>query len=311
MIDMKENVSLAELTSFRIGGLAKYFVQIKSVEDLKEALNFSKENKTEFYVIGSGTNLLVNDGVFDGLIIQMKMNSICVEDELITCEAGVPLIKAVNFSAGEGLSGIEALAGIPGTVGGAIRGNAGAFGTEIEAVVKKVTALNVETGNIEEFSNEESDFSYRSSVFKKNKNLIVLSTTLELKKEEVAVVQEKAKETIMKRTSRGLNGVRSAGSFFMNPVVENNQALLDEFEKETGTPARNNTVPAGWIIDKAGLLGKQIGGAQVSPQHANYIINESGTAKAEDVIMLVSYIKQQVRDQFGVQLQAEVNYLGF
>ncbi|EKE20362.1 MAG: UDP-N-acetylenolpyruvoylglucosamine reductase [uncultured bacterium] len=311
MIDIKENVSLAELTSFRIGGLAKYFVQIKSLEELKEAINFSRENKIEFYIIGSGTNLLVNDGVFEGLIIQMKMNNISVEDGLVFAEAGVPLIKAVNFSACGGLSGMEQLAGIPGTVGGAVRGNAGAFGTEIRSVVKKVTALNVENQNIEEFLNQECGFLYRSSVFKKNKNLIVLSTILELQKDEVDKVQEKVQETIVKRTSRGLHGVKSAGSFFMNPVVENNQKLLDEFEKETGSPARNNTVPAGWLIERAGLLGKQIGGAQVSPQHANYVINATGTATAENVIMLVSVIKQQVRDQFGVQLQEEVNYLGF
>lgn len=309
MLNIQENISLAPFTSFRIGGNAEYFVQIKTLEELQEALDFAKEKNIDFYVLGSGTNLLISDNGFSGLIIQIKTNGISALENVLEVEVGVPLIKAINFSAENGLSGIESLAGIPGTVGGAIRGNAGAFGTEISSVVKTVKALDTQTQNILEFSKEQCDFSYRSSVFKKNKNLIVISATLELEKDEVAKVQEKTKETILKRASRGLHGVKSAGSYFMNPVVSD-QKLLDEFEKENGSPARNNTVPAGWIIERVDLKGKQIGGAQVSPAHANYVIN-AGDATAENVIMLVSLIKQQVRDKFGIQLQEEVNYLGF
>jgi UDP-N-acetylmuramate dehydrogenase len=309
MINIQENIALSTLTSFRIGGIAKYFIQVKSLEELKESFVFVKEKNLDFYVIGSGSNLLVSDGGFAGLIIQMKMNEISVSENYLEVDAGTPLIKAINFSAENGLSGIESLAGIPGTVGGAIRGNAGAFGSEMKAVIKTVKALDVEKQSVVEFSSKECEFSYRSSIFKKNKNLIVISATLELKKAEITVVQEKTKETIIKRTSRGLHGVKSAGSFFMNPTTTD-EKLLAEFEKEIGSPARNNTLPAGWIIERAGLLGKQIGGAQVSPAHANYIIN-TGDATAEDVIMLVSFVKQQVRDKFGIQLQEEVNYLGF
>lgn len=309
MLNIQENISLAPFTSFRIGGNAEYFVQIKTLEELQEALDFAKEKNIDFYVLGSGTNLLISDNGFSGLIIQIKTSGISALENVLEVEVGVPLIKAINFSAENGLSGIESLAGIPGTVGGAIRGNAGAFGTEISSVVKTVKALDTQTQNILEFSKEQCDFSYRSSVFKKNKNLIVISATLELEKDEVAKVQEKTKETILKRASRGLHGVKSAGSYFMNPVVSD-QKLLDEFEKENGSPARNNTVPAGWIIERVDLKGKQIGGAQVSPAHANYVIN-AGDATAENVIMLVSLIKQQVRDKFGIQLQEEVNYLGF
>lgn len=309
MIDIRENISLSPLTSFRIGGNAKYFVQVKTIEELNEALDFAKEKNLDFYVIGSGTNLLVSDNGFSGLIIQMKMNEISVHENLLEVEVGAPLIKAINFSAENGLSGIEPLAGIPGTIGGAVRGNAGAFGTEISSVTKSVKALDWENRSIVEFSFDECDFSYRSSVFKKNKNLIVISATLELKKGNIESVKEKTKETILRRANRGLHGVKSAGSYFMNPVVTD-EKLLSEFEKDSGSLARNSTLPAGWIIENAGLLGKQIGGAQVSPAHANYVIN-AGEAKAEDVIMLVSFIKQQVRDKFGIQLREEVNYLGF
>jgi UDP-N-acetylmuramate dehydrogenase len=122
-------------------------------------------------------------------------------------------------------------------------------------------------------------------------------------------IQQKVADIIMKRTSSGLHGFRSAGSYFMNPATEN-EKLLAEFAKENGAPSKNGKLPAGWVIDRVGLRGKKIGGAQISEKHANYIIN-TGEAKAEDVIMLVSYVKQQVRDQLGIQLQEEVNYVGF
>lgn len=309
MIEIQETVLLAPLTSFRIGGVAKYFAQVRSIEELKESLEFAKEKGIDFYVVGSGTNLLVSDNGFNGLIIQMKMNGISFENDLLEVESGVPLIKAINFSAENGLSGIESLAGIPGTVGGAVRGNAGAFGCEMKTAVKKVHAYDAEKEIMLEVPAVDCDFAYRSSLFKKNRNLIVTSVTLELEKGEIEKIKAKTMETILKRASRGLHGVKSAGSFFMNPMVEN-KSLLDEFEKENGSPARGGVVPAGWIIDRANLRGKKIGGAQVSPQHANYVIN-ADDATAENVMMLVSLIKQQVRDQFGIQLQEEVNYLGF
>lgn len=309
MINIQENIALAPMTSFRIGGKALFYTEATNLEELKEALKFASEKKLDFYMLGGGTNLLVSDQGFAGLVIKLKMNALEVNEEMIEAQAGVPLIKLVNFSAANGLSGIEALAGIPGLVGGAVRGNAGAFGAEMKASVESVTAFDAEKMETVEFSKEACNFVYRGSVFKENKNLIVLSVKLKLTKADTQVVAQKIKETIEARASKGLHGVKSAGSFFMNPAVQN-QELLAEFEKETGSPARNGVLPAGWVIDRAGLRGKTMGGAQVSEKHANYVIN-AGEATAEDVIMLVSYIKQQVRDQLGIQLQEEVNYLGF
>ncbi len=309
MLDIKENVPLAPMTSFRLGGAAKYFVDVKTVEELQEALIFAKEKKVDFYVMAGGTNLLISDNGFAGLIIRMKISQAQVTAGLVDVTAGTPLIKVVNFSAENGFADIEALAGVPGTFGGAVRGNAGAFGTEIGNHIDEVTALDANTGEIVKFKKDQCDFSYRSSVFKKNKNLIVLSATLKLTRADIAACKAKVMETVMGRTKKGLQGAKSAGSYFMNPKIED-EKLLKEFEQEKGVPARNNVVPAGWIIDKAGLKGKTIGGAQVSENHTNYIIN-TGEGTAENVIMLVSFVKQQVRDQFGVQLVEEVNYLGF
>lgn len=309
MLNIQENFSLAPITSFRIGGNASYFVDVRSVAELKEALLFAKEKNIDFYVLAGGTNILISDKGFDGIIIRMKMNEIKSNKTMITADAGVPLIKVVNIAANECLTGIESLAGVPGTFGGAVRGNAGAFGTEVGSRISYVTALDANTLEFKKFPKEICDFSYRSSHFKKHKNLIIVSATLELDLSEKESCQQKVKDVVMGRTHKGLQGVKSAGSFFMNPKVENS-ALLEEFKNDKGVAARNNVLPAGWVIERAGLRGKKIGGAAISEEHANYIVN-TGDAKAEDVIMLVSYIKQQVRDQLGIQLQEEVNYLGF
>ena len=309
MITILENIPLAPLTSFRVGGSALYYVEIKSVEELKEALQFADKNEIDFYVLGGGSNLLISDDGFKGLIIRMKMSEITVDGLALEVGAGVPLIKLINTAGVKGLSGIEFLAGIPGTVGGAVRGNAGAYGVEICSSVKTVRAYDCEKGEIIIFENSECDFSYRSSIFKKNKNLIVLSTTLELATGKISEVQAKTKDIIVKRASMGLHGVKSAGSFFMNPTVIN-EKLKKDFALEKGVESRNDKLPAGWIIEQAGLRGKKIGGAAVCELHANYIIN-ADNATSDDLMILISYVKQQVRDQFGIQLLEEVNYLGF
>ena len=309
MLEIKENVSLANLTSFRIGGAAKYFVEIENKNQLEEILEHVKKNSLPFYVLGGGTNVLVSDKGFDGVVIKIKMNELKFEGENALMDAGVPLIKAVKSSAAQGLEGLEALAGVPGTVGGAVRGNAGAYGSVIGEVVENVLAYDTEKMEFLNFEKKDCDFSYRSSVFKKNPNLIVLSIKLKLAKGSKEVSEQKVQETIEKRIANELQGVKSAGSFFMNPTVQN-QELLDKFQRERGVPAREGKIPAGWLIDQAGLRGKKIGGAVVNEKHANYITNAEN-ATAEDVIMLVSVVKQKVRDEFGVQLQQEVNYLGF
>ena len=309
MITIQENVPLAPLTSFRVGGSALFYCEIKSLEELKEALEYAKKKNLGFYVLGGGSNLLVSDKGFNGLIIRMKNAGIRINNNILEVEAGVPLIKVINTAAAAGLAGIESLAGIPGTVGGAVRGNAGAYSSEICGVVKSVKAYDCEKDCEIVFKGPICDFSYRSSIFKKNKNLIILEATLELASGKIAEIQEKTKDVIVKRASMGLHGVKSAGSYFMNPVVTN-EKLKEDFTKEKGVEPRGSKLPAGWVIDQAGLRGKKIGGAAVSELHANYIVNDQN-ASSDDVMMLVSYVKQQVRDQLGIQLQEEVNYLGF
>lgn len=309
MIDIRENVPLASMTTFRIGGNARYYVEVLDIEQLKEALEFAKEKDLDFFVLGGGSNVLVSDSGYDGLIIKLKFGEIKIEENIIEAGSGTPLIKLVNFAASNGLSGIESLAGIPGTVGGAIRGNAGAFGTMIGDAIENVVVLDSENGELQQLKKEDCLFAYRESIFKKEKNLIVISGKFKLSKGDIEMVQSETKEIIAKRVANELGGEKSAGSFFANPIVSDRE-LVEKFEKEKGVKQKDDKLPAGWIIDQVGLRGKKIGGAMVSDKHANYIIN-TGDAKAEDVVMLASYVKQQVRDQLGVQLVEEISYLGF
>lgn len=221
----------------------------------------------------------------------------------------MPLFDVVWAAKNASLQGIEKMAGIPGSFGGAVRGNAGAFGTEIGGVVTSVKTLNRFSGMVQEYSREECLFGYRNSIFKKDPNLIVLSAEIKLTPGDDVELERIIKETVATRESKHPQDAKCAGSFFMNPVVSD-ERLLQEFTKDTGNVSKDGKLPAGWLIDHVGLRGKKIGGAQVSPFHPNYLIN-TGDATAHDVVMLASLVKTKVRDELRVRLQEEVQFVGF
>ncbi len=314
-IQIQENVILAPHTTFKIGGEARFFVEVGNEEELVDALKYAKENDLEHFILGGGSNILVSDKGFDGIVIHMK-HEICLfaeetggaERTEVECGASVAISKLVIESVKNGLSGLEWAIGIPGTIGGATVINAGCFGGEIKDLIKNVRALNKENLEIQEYSNEECNFSYRSSVFKNRKDLVVLSVVLHLKEGLPEECEQKMKDIIRKRNQQQPHGL-SAGSFFKKVSVEDKK-ILRMFEQDSGSKFEGNKISAGWFIDKIGLKGKKIGGAQVSEKHANFIIN-TGNATAEDVIILSSLIKQKVRTKFGVQLQEEIQLVGF
>lgn len=311
MLNIQENIELAYYTTFKIGGRARYFVEVGNKNELKEALEYALKNKLDFFVLGGGSNILISDKGFDGLIIKLgtKNELKIIENNLIECFAGENLSSVVNFSRDNSLSGLEWAIGIPGTMGGAVRGNARAFGKDMATVIENVETFDISEMKIKIFDDIQCGFNYEGSIFKKNKNLIILSAKIKLQVGDKEKIQKEIKEIIEKRISVQPQGFSSAGSFFLNPVVTD-EKLRQEFEKETGAKCKNDKVPAGWLIDQAGLRGKKIGGAAVSEKHANFIVNV-GNATAEDVIMLASIIKQKVRTKFGVQLVEEVKLLGF
>lgn len=310
MLEIKKNILLAPFTTFRIGGPAKFFVEISSEEELLEALNFAKANNLEFFILGGGSNLLVSDKGYDGIVIQCKLTTHNLRPTTNTIEAGagMPLALLVNLAAQNSLAGMEWTAGIPGTIGGAVRGNAGAFGSCIKDAIQSVKVFDTRNSQLTNYNKEDCKFGYRYSIFKENPNLIILVATLRLKLGDKEEIQNKIKEIIEKRSLKQPKE-NSGGSFFTNPVVID-EKLREEFEHDCGIICKDDKLPAGWLIDQAGLRGKKIGGAMVSEKHANFIVN-TGQATAEDVIMLASIIKQQVRDKFRIELVEEVQYLGF
>jgi len=280
------NVSLSKYTSFKIGGPAKYFFIAKNSQGVILSVKAAKKEHIEYFILGSGTNVLISDKGFDGLVIKMENNSIKYAGPLVTAEAGTPLQKLVHDTAQKNLCGLEFLAGIPGTVGGGVAGNVGTPDEWIDKHLTKVDILNI-NGETESILKPNCDFSYRFSRFKYDNQDIILSATWQLSQGSKSEIQSRIQSYIKKRGHQPV-GLPCAGSIFKNPPGEK----------------------AWKLIDQLGLRGKRIGGAKVSDQHANFILND-GHATAEDVIILISYIKQQVRDTLGIQLQEEIKYVGF
>ncbi|MCX6766088.1 MAG: UDP-N-acetylmuramate dehydrogenase [Candidatus Moranbacteria bacterium] len=309
MLEIKKNVLMKNYTTFRIGGPAKFFAEVKSKEELLEALKYAKDNKLDFFILGGGSNLLVSDKGFSGIVIKIHDTSYMIHNTLIKCDAGIPLALVVNLATQNSLSGMEWAAGIPGTIGGAIRGNAGAFGGCVADVIDTVKALDTNNLQPVTYRKEDCQFKYKNSIFKQDPNLIIMSAIIKLQSGNKEESQRKIQEIIAKRSTRHPLDLGSAGSFFMNPVVASEE-LCKKFEEESGSCCEGRRIPAAWLVDQSGLKGKKIGGAMVSEKHTGFIVN-TGNATAEDVIILVSLIKQQVRDKFGVELIEEVQYLGF
>ena len=309
MLKLQENVSLADHTSFGIGGPARYFAEVENIEDFKEAVKIAKEKELEFFILGGGSNVLVSDSGFSGLAVKIKLNEIeKLENGNLKVGAGVLLSKLVNFSAENSLAGLEWAAGIPGTIGGAVVGNAGTPDGEMKDIIKEVEFFDIEKFSVFSLGGEKCDFAYRSSYFKGKSNLILFNIELSLEKGNSDEVKNKIEKTIQSRIEKQPSG-KSAGSFFANPVVEN-ERLKAEFEKETGAKCIDGKIPAGWLIERIDFKGRKIGGAQVSETHANFLLNVDG-AKAEDFVMLSSLIKQKLRDKYHIHLKEEVQYIGF
>lgn len=306
---LRENVPLAPLTTFRVGGEARYYAVASGALELAEVFEYAEKNRLPFYVLGGGSNVLFSDKGFPGIIIHIGGGGVSVSGDKLTASAGVPLFEVVLAARDASLRGIEKLAGIPGSFGGAVRGNAGAFGTEIGDVVTSVKTLDRVSGMVAEYTREECQFRYRNSLFKEHPNLVVLSAEIKLVPDTEGGLARIIEDTMALRESKHPQDAKCAGSFFMNPLVRD-EHLLAEFEKDTGKASKDGKLPAGWLIDHVGLRGKKVGGAQVSPFHPNYLLN-TGAATALDVITLASLIKTKVRDELRVRLQEEVQYVGF
>ena len=306
-IVIKENIPLAPLTTFKIGGSARYFTDVRTDTEMQEAVTWAKEKDLSFFLLSGGSNILIPDAGLNKLVIHIVKGDFAFKDTLLTADAGCNLLELIRTANIHSLGGWEKLAGIPGTIGGAVRGNAGAFGIEIKDFPVTVRALNSKTAEIREFDNAGCGFSYRHSYFKENPEWIITRIEIELTGVDKVAASRLIGETIAEREKRHLQNVRAAGSYFMNPVAPAGVGAM--FEQEKDIESREGRVPAGWFIEKAGMKGANVGGARASLQHPNYIVN-TGNATSADVIALAGKIKHAVKDMFNVELKEEAVVLG-
>lgn len=275
---------LSKHTSFHIGGNAKYFIRVYSMKALRKVLQIINKRRMKYFVIGAGTNLLISDRGFLGAVLKLDgiFKRIKRKGNLFYCGGGVLIDKFLMKASELGYSGVEFLAGIPGTIGGGIKGNAGAFGRSFADITEKITIVNDRIIE-EDLGNNEVGFDYRTSKLKNG--IIIISAKIKLAKRKRKDIMNTIKRNLKYRWQRQPTGY-SAGSFFKNPVPRS----------------------AGKLIDECGLKGLRVGDAEVSRKHGNFIINR-GKAEAADVIKLVKMIKKTVKEKKGILLKAEVKIL--
>lgn len=283
-MEIQSNICLSKYSTYRTGGPADFLGECKSKKELLSAIDYAKDRKLDFRVIGGGNNILFSDAGFRGLVIVNKIGGIEINGTRITVGSGYPISKLTLELSNKGLSGLEFMIGIPGTIGGAISGNAGAWGHEISEKLEKIAVID-KNNNLKEIYSKDIIFSYRKSDLAK-KGYIVISATFKLEKREPNEIKKEMKDYLEKKRDSQPKGF-SCGSYFKNPKEK----------------------PAGMIIEDLGFKGKRIGGAQVSEKHANFILN-TGNAVSKDIYQLAQMIKKAAKEKLGIELKEEVKYIG-
>lgn len=331
-MNIQKNISLNLYTTFKTGGIAEYFCEIKTREELLECFKWIKEEKLEYFFLGNGSNLLVNDRGFSGVVVKMNNTAVEWNEDVSTTGAGIMLANLILEAKKRSLGGLERCFGIPATLGGAVRNSAGAYGTQLSSFIESVEIFDTEKGEFLNISNKDCGFSYHQSVFQERPNWLIWQIQMKWQEKDAGAIESETEKYLDLRKQNQPLEKPSAGSFFRNPSIaflekskKNN--LIDLFvknemkrfpkedkesqEKEIREKcSQSESLPAAFLIDATGLKGRSVGGAQVSEKHANFIVN-TGNAKTEDVIILGSVVKQKVRSKFSVQLFEEVEYVGF
>jgi len=279
----KPDEPLAEYTTFKIGGPADWFYEAKTEKELVKAVSSARELEVPCFILGGGSNLLVSDKGFRGLVIRIQETRYTIQETRIVAWAGTPLAKLVEAAAEDSLSGLEFCVGIPGTIGGAVCGNSGLKDKAFGDLVETVKVLN-ENGDLVVLNNSQCQFGYRRSIFQK-KPAVILEVTLKLKSGNQKEIKKEMQQYLNKRKNQPKEP--SAGSIFKNP------------------PGKS----AGELIDQVGLKGETLGQAQIAAKHANWIINLGG-ASCQDVLKLILLAKKKVKEKFGLELREEIRVVG-
>lgn len=308
-----ENQLLKEYSTFKIGGPARYFYRAESAEAMVRALDAAKAAGVPMFVLGGGSNILISDNGFPGLVIH-DTNATCTFDgTTVKCGSGISTMDLLTKAAAQGLGGMEFMAGIPGNVGSAIRGNAGAWGHAFGEVLADVELYR--DNKREHIKPETLNFSYRYSILREQPH-VVLGATVQLAIRDRAIIDVEVAKIIADRKAR-LPDEPSIGSVFKNIELDKTEIdlprvlkALDVTEAEFKAKAKYK-LPVGFITEHLNLRGTKVGGVEISQKHGNVLINPNASAKAEDVVQMIALIKTKVRDTLGVQLQEEIQYVGF
>lgn len=284
-----KNEPMSKHTSLKIGGIADYFIKIKSIDELKNVLEFTNKNKIKTTIVGNGTNLLVKDGGIRGVVIKLELIDFKIKkmanEVQITVGSGMTLAALAAVALKEEIAGLEFLSGIPGTIGGAIRMNAGAYGSEMKDIVVKTRYMTYD-GKIKTLDLDEHEFVYRNSIFSRL-DVIIIDTTISVKKGNKEEIENKMNEYSVSR--------------------KNSQPL--EYPNAGSTFKRKEGVITAKIIDECGLKGFNVGDAEVSTKHAGFIVNK-GKATAKDFLELVEHIKKEIKNKTGLDLELEILVIG-
>lgn len=278
---VKTNKTFKDLTSFKIGGKIKCLVEINTINSLMQVLGLLEKYQVEYFILGFGTNLLASNKAFNKVVLKICLKDIAIKNNQIICGAGVGIFKLNQFAIENSLSGLEWSYGIPGSVGGAVKMNAGSFGGEIKDVVK--TVFYTDGKKIYKKDGNSLNFNYRQSFFTNN-NFIILKVIFELKKGDKDSIEKLSYENYSKRKNLQPYSLPSAGSVFKRPV-------------EGFAPI---------YIEKCGLKGKRVGGAEISQKHCGFIVNYDAKAKFKDVLKLITKIKKTVSKKFDIMLEEEI-----
>ena len=303
---------MAKHTNIRIGGPAVLFLVADSPDIFNDAIMLAKECGVEWIVLGGGSNMLVSDNGFNGIVIQMALRDIKVRHQTVTADAGAILSLVARQCCEAGLEGLEWAVGVPGTVGGAVYGNSGCYGNETGDKLVTVDCIRLSDMARKVYPKAECKFGYRESRFK-NEQHIILRATFGLSRWDPGELKVKMDEIVAKRKESQPLDHGSAGCMFKNFNYDD-QAAIEKLKRECkDIPLQmleKKSISAGWLVTQVGMKGEKIGEAQISEKHGNFIVN-LGKARAEDVLMLMSKAKMKIRDEYDIMLEDEVQLVGF
>lgn len=305
-VAVSEDVPLSRHTRFGIGGPAQLYVEAASVGALSSALEVVRSGSANYTIIGTGTNLIVSDQGFDGIVLRYTASSLASEGTTVRADAGAELQALVDYCIGRGLRGLETMTGIPGSVGAAVYGNAGAYGHSIDERVEQVRFLDGE--ETRRLTGPECRFRYRESIFKQRKDWIILGVDLDLARAPAAELRQTADDILKVRLAKYPADMKCAGSIFKNLILsELPESVRLQIPERV---VREGKAPSAYFLEQVGAKGMHCGGVRVADYHANLIFN-SGHGTARELCELIDLLKSRVQARFGLQLEEEVQYVGF